>query len=174
MREGGKSSINIKHRYFLRSSEVKSLLKEASKLYPQLLNKLSLKAKVEVVKTNGEASVYLLDKVPILLRINNKLLPTFQAIKEIPLDSVAKVMVDEGAVPHILNGAHVMAPGIRRIEGSMAPGSIVLVENEKHTPIAIGIGLMDKGEVLTRRKGKAVANLHYVGDPLWQLLKSLS
>lgn len=80
------------------------------------------------------------------------------------------VYVDAGAVPRILNGADVMAPGIRKIEGEFSPGRKVVVrELEKGRPIAIGVALVESKDIPQMGKGKAISNLHYLGDEYWAL-----
>lgn len=78
------------------------------------------------------------------------------------------VMVDDGAIKFILNGADVMAPGIIKADGEIKKGDMVWVKDERHLPIAIGIALMDGNEMISSKKGKAVENLHHMGDELWK------
>jgi PUA domain protein len=85
------------------------------------------------------------------------------------------VSVDHGAVKFVLNGADVMAPGITDAEPSIEEGDLVWVRNPEGTGIAVGRALVAGPVMVERSSGKAVENLHYIGDDLWQhkeMLKS--
>ena len=80
-----------------------------------------------------------------------------------------------GAVPHIANGADVMAPGIVDMDRSVTEGALVVVIDQKNrTPLAVGRTRMDAQTVLGTKRGRAIETLHYVGDPVWKLAKELS
>jgi len=78
------------------------------------------------------------------------------------------VMVDDGAIKFILNGADVMAPGIIKADESIAKGDIVWVCDGRNLPLAVGRALMDGREMIAATRGKAVENLHHMGDELWK------
>jgi PUA domain protein len=79
--------------------------------------------------------------------------------------------VDEGAIRFICNGADVMGPGITDADGGIAPGDMVWVRDFKHLkPLAIGKALVSGAVMASRAPGKAVKNIHYVGDELWSLV----
>ncbi len=81
------------------------------------------------------------------------------------------VTVDMGAVPHVVNGADVMVPGIVEVWEGIRKGDVVWVRDEKyHKPLCVGISLMDAEEILKSERGKAVKNVHYVGDKIWKEL----
>ncbi|MFQ5710660.1 MAG: PUA domain-containing protein [Candidatus Geothermarchaeales archaeon] len=83
------------------------------------------------------------------------------------------VVVDMGAVPYVVNGADVMAPGIVSC-GEFERGDIVCVKTERHERvIATGYSMMSSGEIRSIKKGKAVKNVHYVGDRYWKLAKDI-
>jgi len=84
------------------------------------------------------------------------------------------VVVDMGAIPHICNGADVMAPGVLRVEGEFSAGDLVLIVDERYgRPVAIGSALIDSEAVNSTKQGKVVKNLHYVGDKVWSLLRRI-
>jgi PUA domain protein len=86
-----------------------------------------------------------------------------------------KVTVDMGAVPYICKGANVMAPGVRRIDGTFRKNSIVAIVDEKFgKPIALGEILFGSEEALKLKQGRVVRNLFHVGDKIWNLLKELT
>ena len=68
-----------------------------------------------------------------------------------------------------------MGPGIRRVEGSFGEKELVVIVDEKHGKfLAVGRSLLASGELTATKKGKVVANIHYVGDPVWEVIKSQS
>jgi len=78
------------------------------------------------------------------------------------------VTIDMGAVGFVAGGADVMAPGIVDADRTIKEGDIVWVRDERNKrPIAVGIALRSGDAMLTDRKGKAVKNVHHVGDDIW-------
>ena len=79
-----------------------------------------------------------------------------------------------GAVPHVCNGANVMAPGIVRVEGDFGKGDLVLIVDEKHgKPLALGESLCDSGRARNTKQGVVVKSIHFVSDKIWNFAKSL-
>ncbi|UCC33313.1 MAG: DUF1947 domain-containing protein [Candidatus Bathyarchaeota archaeon] len=162
---------NIK-RHFLREKETEDILHELSRnLHVETQQLLGSKPRIEVAETQS-IDVYLLNGKPVLVRLNHTLSPTL-FFEEI-LQLLPRIMVDLGAVPHICNGADLMAPGIVRILGDFNEDDILLIADEKHQkPLAIGKALSDSQHMKRVRHGKVVQNIHYVGDRLWNLLKRI-
>ena len=79
------------------------------------------------------------------------------------------VMVDDGAIKFILNGADVMAPGIIKADEGIKKEDLVWVKDERNLPLAVGMAIMDGEEMRDATKGKAVENLHHMGDELWKV-----
>jgi len=160
-------------RHFLRDKEAKKLLENASRRLKTALEEcFSGMPKVEVVEVDfGE--VYLLNSEPALFKSGEQIYPTL-LFKEV-FGFLPKVVVDMGAVPHVCNGADVMAPGILRFEGEFVKGDIVLVVDEKYgKAIAIGEILYSADEMVKVRHGAVVKNIHYVGDKVWKTIKGLA
>lgn len=159
-------------RHFIRSKDAKRLLKEACERLKIPLEILNVSDKVECLET-GFCKLFLVDERPILFQVDNKIFPTLffiEAIKFLP-----KAVVDAGAVPHICNGANVMAPGIVRFEGDFQRGDVVAVVDEKYgKPIAIGEINYSRREVSELKHGAIVKNIHFVGDKIWFLGKNLT
>jgi len=79
------------------------------------------------------------------------------------------VTVDMGAVPFITNGADCMGPGIVEAEPSIAAGDTVWIRDMKNgVPLAIGISERSGEELVQKSPGKAIKNIHNVGDKLWK------
>lgn len=159
-------------RYHLKTREAKALLSEASeKLRTNLEQILNAKPTLEIVQTNS-TTIYLIKNKPILAKTNKNIFPTL--LFEQLIASAPKIIVDMGAVPHICNGADIMAPGIVRFEGKFEKDSYVYVIDEKHgKPIAVGRATCNLEEAKQKKQGVLVANVHFVGDNTWKLIKSL-
>ncbi len=80
-----------------------------------------------------------------------------------------EVTVDMGAVPYVVDGADVMAPGIVEADTDIQEGDLVWVSDQKNgQPLAIGEALMSGQEMIDKQSGRAIKSVHYVGDKLWE------
>jgi len=157
----------------LKEKESKELLERASQRFKVSLKQvLGEKAGIEVVETEfGE--VCLIDGKPVLVVTEAAVYPALVS-KEL-FEMLPKIVVDMGAVPFVCKGANIMAPGIRRFEGSFAKGDIVFVVDEKHgKPLALGEATYDVEEAKNVKRGMVIKNIHYVGDSIWKLIKDLA
>ncbi|MFX0122080.1 MAG: PUA domain-containing protein [Candidatus Hodarchaeota archaeon] len=111
-----------------------------------------------IFNRNWEVRFFLFEK---------RYLPSIQFIREYPTIDLPIVKVDEGAVQYILNGADIFAQGITSIVGDFDINTIVLVSNPQDAVLALGKSLKSSSELLTF-KGKAILNIHYLGDSIWQ------
>lgn len=148
--------------------------REANLLIEKLKASLNLDLDIrpdrcEVVDSD-RFNLYILDGRPIIFEIGDKVYPTLLFDKVI--DTLPKVFVDRGAIPHICNGADVMAPGIVRIEGEFSEGSVVAIcdENYRKT-IALGKALKDSELIKSLGRGRVIETIHYVGDDIWRIMR---
>ncbi len=133
---------------------------------------LSSKSRVELEEVKDDQVVFV-DGQPLALRRKERLIPIL--VNTTTLSQMPKVIVDMGAVPHVVGGADVMTPGVRRVEGEFAVDGLVVVIDEKYGKhLAVGRALLESKALATAKKGKAVENLHYVGDPIWEAVKGFS
>jgi PUA domain protein len=147
-------------RYRLRKSQIREL---RERVWRELGKEVE--GEVEVVEGEGRKLI-LVDGSVLLLEEGGRLLPFLGRAGEWGLK---RVVVDMGAVPHVAGGADVMSPGVVRVEGEVRPGELVAVVDERHGKVlAVGEALVPGGEMVGRR-GKAVRNLHHVGDRSWRL-----
>jgi PUA domain protein len=163
-----------KHRrYALKTKEAKQILNQASERLKLSLEALGdAKASVETVETDF-GRLLLMGGKPLLFESEGKLLPTLLADEIIA--QLPRVVVDMGAIPHVCNGADIMAPGIVRFEGAFSKGDVVLVVDVKHgKPLAVGEILFDADSAKDVKKGAVVKNVHYVGDQIWNFAKTLT
>jgi len=160
-------------RYPLKSKDAKQIMEEASiKLKLNLEELFEAKANVEVIESDvGE--IYLIGGKPLLYKSTSGVLPTLlfaQFIAKAP-----KIVVDMGAIPYVCKGATVMAPGIVRVEGTFAAGDLVQVVDMKHgKALAVGEAIMDSATAGITKKGPVVKTLHFVGDKIWDYIKTLT
>ena len=149
----------------LKDKEVKGLIREIAQLYPST-------APLEAGRTFDELAVdedfvYFVDGAPLILRTKFGLLPSLKFDKVIL--SLPRLTVDMGAVAHLVNGADLMRPGVKEVQGGFGEHQLVVIVDEKYgKPIAIGFADVDAEKMRTMSKGKVVKNVHYVGDELWK------
>jgi len=121
---------------------------------------------IEMAELESGREVLLVGGAPIAFRMPDGIFPTLFSVNKFQLK---RATVDMGAVPHVVGGADVMAPGVVSAEEGIAPGDCVVVVDERHgKPLAIGTALVSSA-AMKGPKGKVVKNLHYVGDEIWKL-----
>ncbi len=148
-------------RHMLRKKEAKLIAKQLAENIG-----VEIRGSMERVEIDGKV-VILVDGEPLILEHDGKYyLTVYGLLKFKP--SKGKVVVDEGAMPHIINGADVMKPGIVEADGNIKAGDFVyVVVEKKETPLAVGIALVD-GKEMVGGKGKAVKNIHHLKDKIWK------
>jgi len=116
----------------------------------------------DVLVANGRALAF-------VMRDPERVAPTCRLLVQ-KRPAKAFVTVDMGAIKFVNNGADVMAPGIVEADEGIRPGDLVWIRDERNkVPLAVGEALVPGAEMPRGPKGKAVKNLHRVGDPLWDL-----
>jgi PUA domain protein len=158
-------------RYFLKTREAEALLNKASEKLAILRQIAKTKVDVELIQTEF-AEIYLINGKPSLVKAEESIFPAL-VFNEF-LASSPKVVVNMGAIPHVCNGANIMAPGIVRYEGKFREGDFVLVVDEKHgKPLAVGEIIYDNDMAKNVTHGVVVKNVHFVGDRIWNFIKKL-
>ncbi len=154
-------------RTILKDRDSKPLIEELRRLPNQ--QHLTHKARVEIENVKDSEIVFV-DGVAIAFRRKGELAPVLTNTSA--LDGLPQVVVDMGAVPHVVGGADIMAPGIRKVDGEVAERQFLVVVDEKHGKyLAVGRALMGSGVMAATKKGKVVENVHYVGDLIWEAIK---
>ncbi len=166
-------------RYFLSNKDIKELSNAVGELGPVFRNA----KKVEVYELNETTTVYLIDDKPLVAKLTVKVdsgqreyvipLLTYFYLNPPYIPSYPTVTVDDGAVPHIVNGADVMRPGIKEISGNFGVGDVLLIKDLKGRYIAIGVSLMTADEMRSTSKGKVIKVIHHLGDKIWNLAQEL-
>lgn len=162
----------MKANYLSKSETVKLLkkLKEVEWLSNILEDNVKTIFKIEV----DDLSIYKIGGL-VLLEKSNLLFPTLrEEFSGKILDNMSYIIVDMGAVSHIVNGADVMRPGVREVHGVFKKDSLLVVRDERNRkPLAIVKLLVDYEEFRSMVKGKVAKNIHYVNDKIWSLLEEV-
>jgi len=159
-------------RHFLKDKEIKTLLEKVPPpIRDHLSDHLKRKGRFEVAELE-RWKVYLLGDRPLLAETEDgTIFPTLIFTEGLAL--LSKIVVDMGAVPHICNGADLMAPGIAKFDEEFSEGSFITILDERNLkPLAIGLSTYSSQSLKATRQGKVAKNIHYVGDRLWRSLLS--
>ena len=110
----------------------------------------------------------------IVGEIDEKLYPVIHERNLEALDRLPSMIVDMGAVPHIVNGADVMRPGVKDFRGEFNEGDFVVVRDERNLrPLAVAIALVGLEECRAMKRGKVAKNIHHVNDRIWKLMRRI-
>jgi PUA-domain protein len=162
----------LRRRHYLKEKEARQFLREiAEKLHLDLSE--FIKRRFEVVDLKSEHRIFLMNGSAFFVKFNGEVFPTLLSdhiLKKLPI-----LTVDMGAVPHLCNGADVMAPGVVKVDGEFKAGDIVVVIDERFSKrIAVGKALYDASEISKRKRGKVAGNIHHVNDRLWEAFKKIT
>jgi len=156
----------FRKRHRLRNRELRTIdaeLKEAIGISP-----FGEKSVVDVAETDKWRVILDNDEV-VGFYISDRLFPTIKGLLKSP-PSGKYVTVDMGAISFVANGADIMTPGIVDADEKIEAGDVVWIRDERNMrPIAVGTALIPGSEMSGGEKGKAVKNIHYVGDEIWAL-----
>ncbi|RAP47190.1 MAG: RNA-binding protein [Methanosphaera sp. rholeuAM74] len=157
--------MKIKKRNFLKNKKIKEIKKELGN-YEDIIPK---KANVELLEIENLPNIILVNGKALLLQVDGKTIPTLKAVLELAIEE-KYATVDMGAINFVIKGADIMSPGIVDADKSIKEDETIIIIEESHNkPLAIGTSLISGEEMVKNNKGKAVKNLHYVGDPIWEL-----
>ncbi len=158
--------LKLRRRNRLRVKEVDSLVSEFNAVMG--CESFDSNDIIETAEAGGVKLILLKGK-PVGMYFDEEPFPTIQGLLLFPATK-RYVTVDMGAVKFLANGADVMAPGVVDAHPEIKKGMPVWVRdvNNKRA-LAIGVALMDAGEMIVASGGKAVKTHHYVGDKFWNL-----
>jgi PUA domain protein len=160
--------IVIKKRHSIRKSHAQDLL---TRLFEQIGSSAkSFSADmIEVLETNSDVSLFLVNKKLLLMDNGSWVFPTLRGAIQFPFPE-RRVVVDAGAIPYVVNGADVMRPGIVSISDDVKAQAPVQIVDERHgKPLAIGIALLDAADMRASISGKVCKNFHHVSDEIWNI-----
>lgn len=160
----------IKHRHALKSSEKRAFVKKFTEAFNINIEEIIRdRLEVEIAELREKKSLIIINGRPLLIESEGDLVPTL--LFEELVERFPKVFVDMGAIPHICNGADIMAPGVVRIDGKFKEGDLVAVLDEKHgKTIAIAKALTSSEVIRSLKRGKVLKNVHYIGDSVWKAI----
>lgn len=169
--------MELKVKHPLSKKEIKNIICEMAEIFDEDIARkmINKKDRVEVAEFDKTTEILLVDGKPLFIRRGGLIFPLVIALYELSNEEdlrkwPRRVVVDEGAVPHILNGADVMAAGIVDADEIIREGDFVFVVEEQYgRPLAIGIALMNGKTMEEKSTGKAVKNIHHAKDKIWQL-----
>lgn len=146
------------HRRQIRKKEAIKLIDNAR------LQKISFKQDkfniAEIIESEN-AEILILDNIPTLIIFpDGRIIPHLQGLGRITTCPV--IVVDKGAVEHVVKGADVMIPGIVKYS-SFNEGDPVAIVSEEYIAIAVGMAL-HSSEKIKEGKGKIVKNMHRPND----------
>jgi PUA domain protein len=150
-------------RHVMSKKDAKEFLKRVKELYG-----VELEGNLEVGKEKKEV-YYFLDG--LLAFFGDPPLPTICAVLKLYLN-MPYVVVDEGAVKAVTNGADLFAPGIVEFNCDCKEGEYFLVKTKAGVPVAVMRALMPAEKAKAEKRGKFGENLHHVGDELWETCKA--
>jgi PUA domain protein len=159
-------SAKIKNRHKLKSKEIKQIIQTLKNRYSS--DFFDIRSSVEMGNLE-EFEIILVDNNICFMIIEDNIVFTLRGLyKYQPKEFF--VIVDMGAVGFVTKGADIMAPGIIDADECIQENDYVWICDEKHKkPLAVGIALINGEEMKCKKTGKAIKNLHFVGDRLWNL-----
>ncbi|MFX1294333.1 MAG: DUF1947 domain-containing protein [Promethearchaeota archaeon] len=159
--------MKVKNRHFLKSKDVKKFKMLLKHRYPSVDSLFKKHSKVEKGILEDGTVLFFVNEELTFFEKEDQIIPFLKIIIK-NLISLPIVVVDTGAVPYIIKGATVMIPGIVATDEFFTIGDYVVIVDEKHSkPLAIGVALLNSSDISKEKKGKAVKNLHYIGDRYW-------
>ena len=157
-----------KRRHSIRKSQISSILDQLTTEIGEGALQFSGKM-IEVIETNQDLELYLVDKEPFIIKKDGILFPSLKGALARPFEQ-RRIIVDMGAVAYVVNGADIMRPGVVDVTPDVEAGKPVQIVDERHgKPLALGIALFSAGDLLAQEKGKVAKTWHHVGDDIWNL-----
>jgi len=160
--------IIVKKRHSIRKNQVQDLFE---RLTLQIGPSASLFQvdNIEILETNAEFTIYLVNKKPLIMDTGAWVFPTLRGAVQYPFPQ-RMISVDAGAIPYVVNGADVMRPGIVAVSDDIVVGMPVQIVDDRYKkPLAVAVALMDGAAIRTSASGKMCKSVHHVGDELWSL-----
>jgi len=159
------SELRVRKRKRLREKEIKALHEEISQKTGAPI--FSLKDTIDSAESSDFEVIFVNNEIDAFI-LNGKAFLTIRGLLRYP-PAKAFVTVDMGAIRYVINGADVMGPGIMEADEGIVPGDYVWVRDEKNKkPLAVGEALVTGAEMHSKKPGKAIKSIFFVGDKLWK------
>ena len=161
--------MKIKNRHRLKARDIKQFQDELKKTFTN--DFFNEKSSVETGDFDDQPLIFV-DGEPCFMFYENKIIFTLHGLNKFK-PKQKFVVVDMGAIKFVSNGADIMAAGIVDADLDIKNGAQVWICDVNYRkPLAVGVALMTGEQMVKEKKGKAVENIHYVGDGLWNLVYS--
>ncbi len=145
-------------RHFVSKKDVKALRESLNALGISLPD-----VSVEIDERKGE-KCYFVNGKPYVY-VSDRVIPTLFLLNEIQPE-LMYVTVDDGAIPHIINGANVFAQGIIQMDPEITEGSMVFIRNSRKQYVGVGLSKKSASEIMENKKGEAITLIHFPGDKI--------
>ncbi len=145
-------------RHFVSKKDVKALREVLAPLgisLPDVAVEIDERKGEKCFFVNGQPYVYVSDRTIPTLFLLNELRP-----------ELMYVTVDDGAVPHIINGANVFAQGITQMDPEIKENSMVFIRNSRKQYVGVGISKKSASDIMGNKKGEAIILIHFPGDKI--------
>ena len=156
---------------YLSKKETSALAKRVRSSYWGEVLRGKIRKALEV--RENEIKLYRIGEL-IIGEVDGKLYPVIHERNHEALGRLPAMIVDMGAVPHIVNGADVMRPGIKDFRGEFDEGDFVVVRDERNLrPLAVAIALVGLGKCRAMMRGRVAKNIHHVNDRIWRFMRRI-
>lgn len=145
-------------RHFVSKKDVKALRESLNALGISLPD-----VSVEIDERKGE-KCYFVNGKPYVY-VSDRVIPTLFLLNEIQPELMC-VTVDDGAIPHIINGANVFAQGIIQMDPEITENSMVFIRNSRKQYVGVGLSKKSASEIMENKKGEAITLIHFPGDKI--------
>ncbi|RLG77497.1 MAG: hypothetical protein DRO12_02035 [Thermoprotei archaeon] len=159
----------------LSKKEKKELVRKLASSGLTRFAELFKQCEIAILLDYDKFAIYVADGVPVLFRRvgDDRFYPTLYILNvmlnrgEAP--PIPSLVVDQGAVKPLLNGADVMAPGVTKFTKEFEEGEVVAVlEPDEKYFIVVGYALMSSAKARSVQRGKVVKNVHRLNDVIWR------
>lgn len=154
----------------IKSSATKELKKKLSEQFGFISQEDETKKGIMLINCKNSISLFEIgNKIMFFSGSNGTLFPTLKALHSYP-KMLPQIVVDDGAIKSIINGANVMCPGVSKEESSICKINdiVCIVGSKKKHAIAIGKLIVSLEETGSDKTGVAVEVIHWMGDDLWK------
>lgn len=122
---------------------------------------------VEIEEIKDERCYFVNKKPFIYEKGKDTIIPMLFFLNEIKPER-KHVSVDDGAVPHIMNGANVFAQGITGIDPEVQENDMVFIRNRDSVYIGVGISERSASGIMEDKKGEVIRLIHYPNDRIFK------
>jgi len=163
----------------LKSSVQKSIRMKLLESYPRLEGVLDdilpRKTNFKLIKCREHMEMVAdaEDNVLFIKHRDYPYIPTLRLLHKYPF-ILPQQQVDKGAIKFVLNGSHIMCPGLTSPGAKLLPNCeksqvvAVMAEGKEHA-MAIGAMSMSSDEVREKNTGIGIDTIHYLNDGLWRM-----